>query len=276
MDAAARKPAHDGGSAGGSGASLHAALLLGIALGGFFDGILLHQLLQWHHLLSGLEGEVWRDIRVQILADGLFHLLMYVLAAIGLYLLWRNRGDAAARSGASLFGSLLVGVGLWNIADIGLFHWIVGIHRVRMEVENPLLWDLLWFAVFGLGVGGAGIWLRSRTGSSPGGGRRPLAAMMLAGIVAAAAVFASLPVRDAATDSRSPLLVYFLPGASPADIFAAVDSLGGRTMWSDPSGQVYLLDAPDDAGAWQLYRFRALPVSSTVSPAACFRAMRLI
>lgn len=25
---------------------------LGFALGGFFDGILLHQILQWHHLLS--------------------------------------------------------------------------------------------------------------------------------------------------------------------------------------------------------------------------------
>lgn len=26
--------------------------VLGFALGGFFDGILLHQILQWHHLLS--------------------------------------------------------------------------------------------------------------------------------------------------------------------------------------------------------------------------------
>jgi uncharacterized membrane protein len=27
-------------------------LLLGIGLGGFIDGILLHQVLQWHHMLS--------------------------------------------------------------------------------------------------------------------------------------------------------------------------------------------------------------------------------
>lgn len=27
-------------------------ILLGLSLGGFFDGILLHQILQWHHLLS--------------------------------------------------------------------------------------------------------------------------------------------------------------------------------------------------------------------------------
>ncbi len=28
-------------------------LLVGLGLGGFFDGIVLHQLLQWHHMLGG-------------------------------------------------------------------------------------------------------------------------------------------------------------------------------------------------------------------------------
>nr|WP_314623119.1 DUF2243 domain-containing protein [uncultured Noviherbaspirillum sp.] len=40
--------------------------LIGIALGGFFDGILLHQVLQWHHLLSLVDSPVLRDIRAQI------------------------------------------------------------------------------------------------------------------------------------------------------------------------------------------------------------------
>nr|WP_247878984.1 DUF2243 domain-containing protein [Azospirillum brasilense] len=60
-----------------------AGYLLGFALGGFFDGILLHQVLQWHHLLSAVESSAVRDIRVQILADGLFHAAMYVVAAVG-------------------------------------------------------------------------------------------------------------------------------------------------------------------------------------------------
>ena len=33
-----------------------AGLFTGMALGGFFDGILLHQVLQWHHLLSAVQG----------------------------------------------------------------------------------------------------------------------------------------------------------------------------------------------------------------------------
>ena len=33
-----------------------ATLALGFALGGFFDGIVLHQVLQWHHLLSAVDA----------------------------------------------------------------------------------------------------------------------------------------------------------------------------------------------------------------------------
>ena len=56
--------------------------MLGFALGGFFDGILLHQILQWHHLFSLVPGMA--DLRLQVLWDGYFHLLMYVVAFVGL------------------------------------------------------------------------------------------------------------------------------------------------------------------------------------------------
>lgn len=61
--------------------------VLGFALGGFFDGILLHQVLQWHHFLSLVPGEVWRDLRTQVLAHGWFHVAVYALATAGLVLL---------------------------------------------------------------------------------------------------------------------------------------------------------------------------------------------
>ncbi|MCJ9711991.1 DUF2243 domain-containing protein, partial [Bordetella hinzii] len=56
---------------------------LGFAMGGFFDGILLHQILQWHHLLSALRTGVLADLRMQVAVDGLFHALMYAVAAVG-------------------------------------------------------------------------------------------------------------------------------------------------------------------------------------------------
>ena len=60
---------------------------VGFALSGFFDGILLHQVLQWHHLFSLVPGEMCRDIRNQILMDGWFDVLHGVIACTWLYLL---------------------------------------------------------------------------------------------------------------------------------------------------------------------------------------------
>ncbi|CAO3443196.1 hypothetical protein [Azospirillum argentinense] len=121
-----------------------AGYLLGFALGGFFDGILLHQVLQWHHLLSAVESSAVQDIRVQILADGLFHAAMYVVAVVGLWLLWRSR-RRFVEPGADrlLFANALIGFGVWHILDGVLSHWILGLHRIRMDSANPLLWDLL-------------------------------------------------------------------------------------------------------------------------------------
>ena len=74
-----------------------AGTVLGMALGGFFDGILLHQILQWHHFLSLVPGEGLRDLKNQIIADGAFHVLMYGIAAVGLILLWRAPVASASR-----------------------------------------------------------------------------------------------------------------------------------------------------------------------------------
>ena len=60
---------------------------IGFALAGFFDGILLHQILQWHSLLSSLNGEIFEDLRFRMLTDGLFHVVMYAIGAVGLWLL---------------------------------------------------------------------------------------------------------------------------------------------------------------------------------------------
>ncbi|WP_376097658.1 DUF2243 domain-containing protein [Roseomonas sp. CCTCC AB2023176] len=79
-----------------TGGLLLAGGVIGFALGGFFDGILLHQVLQWHHFLSLVQGAALRQIGNQILADGLFHVAVYAIAAVGLVLLWRARGGFAA------------------------------------------------------------------------------------------------------------------------------------------------------------------------------------
>ena len=123
-------------------------IVLGFALGGFFDGILLHQILQWHHLLSLVPDLT--DIRLQILWDGYFPALMYLIAAVGLWGLWRAHGRTYQTLGRALFASLLIGFGLWHVVDALLSHWALGIHRIKLDSPNPLAWDLIWLFVFGV------------------------------------------------------------------------------------------------------------------------------
>ncbi|RYG09559.1 MAG: DUF2243 domain-containing protein, partial [Burkholderiales bacterium] len=100
-------------------------ILLGVALGGFFDGIVLHQILQWHHLLSDVDAI--KDIRLQLLADGAFHALMYLIAVIGLVRLWKVRRFLDRESStACLCGAILIGFGTWHLLDAVLSHWLLG------------------------------------------------------------------------------------------------------------------------------------------------------
>ena len=61
-------------------------LLLGVGLGGFVDGIVLHQILQWHHLLTD-EGDFPMDtvggLEENMVADGIFHALTWVVVVVG-------------------------------------------------------------------------------------------------------------------------------------------------------------------------------------------------
>ena len=245
-----------------------AAGVLGFALGGFFDGIMLHQVLQWHHFLSLVPGEALRDIRAQILADGLFHVAVYAVAALGLWLLWRARGGLGTADGRRLLGAALLGFGAWQAVDVAGFHWVVGIHRIRVDVPDPLLWDLGWLAVFGLPPLLAGLWLRRSAPDDPaapgGGGHGRAAAAMLALSVLGAAPWASLPPPGATT-----ALVLFRPGLGLEGAFAAVAAADGRVVWADASGGLLAVELGPEASAWRLYRHGALLVGTSGPAAGC-------
>jgi uncharacterized membrane protein len=57
--------------------------LLGVGLGGLADGILLHQVLQWHHMVSHDPDHPTTTVpglQVNTLADGLFHVANWLAA----------------------------------------------------------------------------------------------------------------------------------------------------------------------------------------------------
>jgi uncharacterized membrane protein len=113
---------------------ISAGLLFRLGLGGFFDGILLHQVLQWHHMLTsaGYPADSVPNLTVNTLWDGLFHVSTYLCVVLGLFLLWRAAHRPHVRwSGKLLLGTILMGFGLLNLVEGLVDHQLLGLHGCR-------------------------------------------------------------------------------------------------------------------------------------------------
>jgi uncharacterized membrane protein len=82
-------------------------LLLGVGLGGFVDGIVIHQLLQWHHMATSHDDHdsfpatTVGSLEDNTLWDGLFHLGTWLVSIVGLFLLWRVLAAVTGRRGSA-------------------------------------------------------------------------------------------------------------------------------------------------------------------------------
>jgi len=125
-------------------------LVLGAGLGGFVDGIVLHQVLQWHHMLSDTADHpvsTVAGLEANTLADGLFHAVAWVAVVVGVAWLWRRTGGAGLRPTSALVGALLAGWGGFNVVEGVVDHHVLGIHHVRDDVANALPWDVAFLAL---------------------------------------------------------------------------------------------------------------------------------
>jgi uncharacterized membrane protein len=144
-----------------------AGVLFGLGLGGFFDGIILHQILQWHHMLTsaGYPADSVRNLEINTLFDGVFHFGTYLFVAAGLVILWRSAHRVHIRwSSKLLAGTMLVGFGAFNLVEGIVDHHILGLHHVNETVprEQWLYWDV-GFLMWGALMIAAG-WLLKRAG----------------------------------------------------------------------------------------------------------------
>jgi uncharacterized membrane protein len=142
-----------------------AGIMYGIGLGGFVDGIVLHQLLQWHHLLSATGDHpvtTVAGLEVNTLADGFFHLVswFFVVGASVVTLAQWQQGRLAPTWRFHL-GGVLLGWGLFNLVEGLVDHQLLGIHHVRDDLGGPLAWDLGFLGVSALLVGAG--WLLQRS-----------------------------------------------------------------------------------------------------------------
>lgn len=133
-----------------------AATLLGIGLGGFVDGIVFHQILQTHQMLTGkLPPTSVRNIEINMFWDGLFHAFTWASTMTGMALLWQaGKRPDVPWSTRTFVGGQAFGWGLFNLVEGIIDHHILHIHHVT-ETENHLVWDLAFLAsgVVLIGVG---------------------------------------------------------------------------------------------------------------------------
>lgn len=112
-------------------------VLTGLGLGGLVDGFVLHQLLQWHHLWSSkTTDETVAGLEENTLADGIFHVASLVVLIVGIGLVVGRRVEWGL-----LIGLVLVGWGLFHVLDQLVFHLGLGAHHIRMDVDNPEIYD---------------------------------------------------------------------------------------------------------------------------------------
>jgi uncharacterized membrane protein len=145
------------------GAVISAGVLLGTGLGGFLDGILLHQLLQWHNMLSSqLPPTDLVAMKVNMFWDGLFHAFTWWVTVMGLALLWRaGKRPEVPWSTRTFVGSLSMGWGVFNLVEGLINHHLLGIHHVHPGA-NQLVWDV-GFLLLGAVLMGVG-WALVRAG----------------------------------------------------------------------------------------------------------------
>jgi len=133
-----------------------AGLVLGIGVGGFVDGIVAHQLLEWHHMLSG-----WYPMsthpRTNMIGDALFHLFCLIVVLVGIVLLTAARPADPPARGRRLAGWMLAGWGVFNLVEGLVDHQILGVHHVHTG-PHQLAYDL-GFLVLGAVLVIVGGWL---------------------------------------------------------------------------------------------------------------------
>lgn len=125
-------------------------LLLGLGLGGFVDGIVLHEILQWHHMISSAEPtDTVAGLELNVVADGFFHVATWLLVTAGTTLTvvsWRQ--GRLAPNWSFHLGLLILGWGVFNVVEGVIDHLLLEVHHVRDDLGGPLSWDI-GFVVFG-------------------------------------------------------------------------------------------------------------------------------
>lgn len=143
-------------------------ILIGIGLGGFIDGIFLHQIFQWHNMLSStFPPDTIETMKINMVWDGFFHAGDLLITIIGIFLLGTVAQEGIKLPNMRWFtGLLLMGWGIFNLIEGIIDHQLLGIHHVKYNPDKAwnhpsLAWDIGFLLIGGIGLIILG-WLMSK------------------------------------------------------------------------------------------------------------------
>lgn len=124
-----------------------AGTVLGIGLGGFLDGIVFHQILQLHNMLTArIPKDTLVNYEINMFWDGMFHAFTWTMTALGVGLLFAAaRRPGAVFSTRTFVGALALGWGLFNLVEGVIDHHVLHLHHV-VERLGVSVWDWLFLA----------------------------------------------------------------------------------------------------------------------------------
>jgi uncharacterized membrane protein len=112
-------------------------VMFGIGLVAFFDEVVFHQLLHWHHFYDKA------TTAIGLVSDGFFHAFSWFATVGSLFML----ADLRRRNGwlpIRWVGGILLGAGGFQLYDGTIQHKLMRLHQIRYGV-NILPYDTVWY-----------------------------------------------------------------------------------------------------------------------------------
>jgi uncharacterized membrane protein len=139
-----------------NGGAARAAVIIGVGMGGVLDLVVFHHILQWHHMISSrLPPVTLGALQENLFWDGIALAVAWIILFVGVLLLAN-----AARSSRSLpttlptvtsfLGYVVIGWGIFNLADALFAHHLLELHAIREDVENPMVWNAGFLLIGGV------------------------------------------------------------------------------------------------------------------------------
>lgn len=120
-------------------------------MGGFVDGIVLHQIAQWHNMVSNwIPPMTMEAMNLNMMWDGIFHAFVWIVTLVGILALQHAAyREEAIPSLQSFIGQLVLGWGSFNLIEGIVDHQILAVHYVR-QVPNYTVYNLTFLVIGGM------------------------------------------------------------------------------------------------------------------------------